>query len=150
MLDDFNLFDIEEHKWLRTRVIQNGKEIVSDSAYGTTIDTEDSDFPKVNQIGARKDHSIVSVYDQFAHMISARQEGQNNRRMALGNKDRARRAMWIHERTFTREETTIGKEYKEGFYMFGGVNREEEKLNDLWLIRPEYYTNKRMIDDFKF
>ena len=58
--------------------------------------------------------------------------------------------MWIHERTFTREETTIGKEYKEGFYMFGGVNREEEKLNDLWLIRPEYYTNKRMIDDFKF
>ena len=48
--------------------------------------------------------------------------------MALGNKDRARRAMWIHERTFTREETTIGKEYKEGFYMFGGVNREEEKL----------------------
>ena len=48
MLDDFNLFDIEEHKWLRTRVIQNGKEIVSDSAYGTTIDTEDSDFPKVN------------------------------------------------------------------------------------------------------
>ena len=48
MLDDFNLFDIEEHMWLRTRVIQNGKEIVSDSAYGTTIDTEDSDFPKVN------------------------------------------------------------------------------------------------------
>ena len=43
ILDDFNLFDIEEHKWVRTRVIMNGKVIESDAQYGSTIDTEDSD-----------------------------------------------------------------------------------------------------------
>ena len=58
--------------------------------------------------------------------------------------------MWIHERVFSKDETSKGKEFKEGFYLFGGHNREEENLNDLWLIKPEYYTNKRMIDDFKY
>jgi len=27
-LDDFNLFDIEEHNWVKTRVLMNGKEVV--------------------------------------------------------------------------------------------------------------------------
>ena len=34
--------------------------------------------------------------------------------------------------------------------MFGGVSKDEEKLNDLWLIKPEYYTNKRMIHEVKY
>ena len=55
--------------------------------------------------------------------------------------------MWITDRVFSRDEISKGKEYKEGFYIFGGNNREGEKLNDLWLVRPEHYTNKRMIDD---
>ena len=27
------------------------------------------------------------------------------------------------------------------------MNKDEEKLNDLWLIKPEHYTNKRMIHE---
>lgn len=34
--------------------------------------------------------------------------------------------------------------------MFGGQSRDEVNLNDLWLIKPEYYTNKRMIDEVKY
>jgi len=34
--------------------------------------------------------------------------------------------------------------------MFGGQNNKCEMQNDLWLIRPEYYTNKRMIHEVKF
>lgn len=58
--------------------------------------------------------------------------------------------MWIHERVFSKEEINKGREFKEGFYMFGGRNRDGEGLNDLWLIRPEYYTNKRIIEDVKY
>ena len=47
VLDDFNLFDAEEHKWINTRVIMNGKVIESDAQYGSTIDTDDSDVAKV-------------------------------------------------------------------------------------------------------
>lgn len=58
--------------------------------------------------------------------------------------------MWIHERVFSKEEIAKGRDFKEGFYIFGGHNREGESLNDLWLIRPEYYTNKRVIEDVKY
>ncbi len=58
--------------------------------------------------------------------------------------------MWIHERVFSKEEIGKGRNFNEGFYLFGGHNRDDEKLNDLWLIKPEYYTNKRMIDDIKY
>mmetsp|Transcript_21101 Transcript_21101/g.28352 ORF Transcript_21101/g.28352 Transcript_21101/m.28352 type:complete len:100 (-) Transcript_21101:930-1229(-) len=58
--------------------------------------------------------------------------------------------MWIYERVFSRDEITKGQEIKEGFYLFGGQSRDEGALNDLWLIKPEYYTNKRMIHEMKF
>ena len=34
--------------------------------------------------------------------------------------------------------------------MFGGQGRDEIPLNDLWLIKPEYYTNKRMIHELRY
>ena len=64
ILDDFNLFDVEEHKWIKTRVLMNGKVIESDAQYGSTIDTEDSDLVAVNTIGSRMEHCIVSVFEQ--------------------------------------------------------------------------------------
>lgn len=45
-LGDFNLFDIELHKWIRTRVIMNGKVLESEAQYGSTIDSENSDAPR--------------------------------------------------------------------------------------------------------
>ena len=56
----------------------------------------------------------------------------------------------IHDRVFTREEASRGKKFEEGLYIFGGQSRDEVNLNDLWLIKPEYYTNKRMIDEVKY
>ena len=38
----------------------------------------------------------------------------------LVNKEKTRRGMWIHEHTFSREDIAKGKDFKEGFYMFGG------------------------------
>ena len=58
--------------------------------------------------------------------------------------------MWIQDRVFSKEEISKGREFKEGFYMFGGMSRDEVQLNDLWLIRPEHYSNKRMISERKF
>ena len=43
-LPDFQLFDIEETKWIKTRVMMNGKVIESEAGYGGTIDSEDSDL----------------------------------------------------------------------------------------------------------
>lgn len=58
--------------------------------------------------------------------------------------------MWIHERVFSRDEIIKGLEFKEGFYLFGGQGRDEEPLNDLWYIKPEHYTNKRVIHEIKY
>ena len=57
--------------------------------------------------------------------------------------------MWIHNRVFSREEIAKGKKFEEGFYLFGGQNRDEVNFNDLWLIKHEHYTNKRMIHEVK-
>lgn len=61
-LDDFNLFDVEDQKWIGARVIMNGKVIASDAQYGATIDTEDDDQPRVNTIGSRMGHCIATVF----------------------------------------------------------------------------------------
>ena len=61
-LSDFNLFDVEEHKWVKTRVIMNGKVIESSELYGMTLDSEDSDAPRLQTIGARKGHCLVTVF----------------------------------------------------------------------------------------
>ena len=62
ILGDFNLFDIEVHKWIKTRVIMNGKVIESEAQYGMTIDSEDSDAPKMRTIGARMGHCLSTVF----------------------------------------------------------------------------------------
>ena len=52
--------------------------------------------------------------------------------------DKRKRVMWLKDRKFTKEEILRGREYQEGFYMFGGINSQSECLNDLWLIKPNY------------
>ena len=61
-MDDFNLFDMEDHKWVKTRVIMNGKVVESDALYGGTLDSDDSDIPKVKTIGSRMGHCISTVF----------------------------------------------------------------------------------------
>lgn len=98
-------------------------------------------------------HCIATVYeytnDRYT-LINAQNQFSSQRGTASVNKDKLRRGMWIHDRVFSKEEISRGKDFKEGFYLFGGSNRDREKLNDLWLIKPEYYTNKRMIDDVNY
>ena len=152
-LSDFTLFDIEVHKWIKTRVIMNGKVIESEAQYGTSIETEDSDAPRLQTIGARKGHCLVTVFanypDRYTQINQSISSGSKSN-IRLVNWDQNCRGMWIHERTYTREEITKGLDIKEGFYMFGGQGRDDVPLNDLWLIKPEHYTNKRMIHEIKY
>lgn len=60
---DFNLFDIEENKWIKTRVIIKGKVIDSEAVYGSTVETDDSDASKHRIIGPRRGHCLVGVYN---------------------------------------------------------------------------------------
>ena len=46
-LSDFNLFDIEVNKWIKSRILINGKVIESEAQYGATIDSSDSDTLKL-------------------------------------------------------------------------------------------------------
>ena len=64
--------------------------------------------------------------------------------------DKRNRVMWAEAREFTREEKLKGKEFQEGFYLFGGINSANECLNDLWLIQPAHLSNKRFIHDKKY
>ena len=61
-LPDFQLFDIEEHKWIRTRVMMNGKVIESEAGYGGTIDSDDSDIQRIKTIGPRMSHCMQAVF----------------------------------------------------------------------------------------
>ena len=63
-LSDFNLFDIEVNKWIKTRILMNGKVIESEAQYGTTIDSSDSDTPKLKSIGTRMGHNLATVFEQ--------------------------------------------------------------------------------------
>lgn len=45
-LSDFNLFDIEVHKWIKAKVIMNGKVVEAEAQYGSSIDYDD-DVPRV-------------------------------------------------------------------------------------------------------
>ena len=58
--------------------------------------------------------------------------------------------MWVKERQFVKDEINKQKDYQEGFYMFGGVNNSGDKLNDLWLIKPSYSSNRRFINERDF
>ena len=129
----------------------NGKELEPEQAYGGSIESDDSDNPRVAIIGSRMGHCLTTVFqqtdDRYSNFGSLPLQNTN---FSAFKKDQNSRGMWIYERVFSKDETSKGKEFKEGFYLFGGHNREEENLNDLWLIKPEYYTNKRMIDDVKY
>ena len=61
-LPDFQLFDIEEQKWIKTRVMMNGKVIESEAGYGGTIDSDDSDICRVKTIGPRMSHCMQAVF----------------------------------------------------------------------------------------
>ena len=62
MLDDFNLFDLDFKRWLKTRVIMNGQLIETGIVYGEkTIESSDSDTPKSQMIGARMGHCLATV-----------------------------------------------------------------------------------------
>ena len=117
------MFDMEDHKWVKTRVIMNGKVVESDALYGGTLDSDDSDIPKVKTIGSRMGHCISTVFQQTSDRYSMTNHYSSSNRSGLTSKmpkDKLRRGMWIHERTFSKEETSKGREFKEGFYMFGG------------------------------
>jgi len=45
--------------------------------------------------------------------------------------------MWREERH--------GLGYREGFYIFGGMNERSVVLNDLWIAVPDYEYNKDML-----
>lgn len=57
--------------------------------------------------------------------------------------------MWIRDHEFTKEEITKGKDFSEGFYLFGGINSSGAVMNDLWLIKPDYQYNARRLFDNK-
>lgn len=99
VLDDFNLFDVEEHKWIKTRVIMDGKVIESEAQYSSTIDTDDSEVAKLNIIGARMGHCIATVFQQnpARYQTGASASGKNSsQRSGLRvNKEKTRRGMWI-------------------------------------------------------
>lgn len=69
-LDDFNLFDVEEQKWIKARVIMNGKVIESDAQYGSTIDTDDDDAQRLHTIGSRMGHCITTVFPHTSDRYS--------------------------------------------------------------------------------
>ena len=52
--------------------------------------------------------------------------------------------MWVQERD--------SLSYKEGFYIFGGMDQRDQPYNDLWLLQPDYDYNKKVIalDDYSF
>ena len=73
------------------------------------------------QIGHRRGHSLATVYSE------------QTLRNQTGKK------AWISK--------SKAKDFKEGFYMFGGQGQDDAELfNDLWLIRPNQLRNKGSID----
>ena len=93
-----------------------------------------------NEIGSRSGHQLCAVYDQSYYV----------KEYGSSMTDKRKRVMWLKDRKFTKEEIIRGREYQEGFYMFGGINSQSECLNDLWLIRPSYQTNKRFISEHNY
>ena len=41
----------------------------------------------------------------------------------MASREQYRRGMWITDRVFSRDDIAKGKEFKEGFYIFGGNNK---------------------------
>ena len=128
-LDDFQCFDLDLKRWIKTYVINAHNSKVTESGsnlYGIdstrTLDSDDSGHDdRVPQIGHRRGHSLASVHlDQTLKSHPGLQS-------------------WI-----TRSRV---REFAEGFYMFGGQGKEDvELMNDLWLIRPFYMRNLGSID----
>ena len=64
-LSDFNLFDIEKNIWIKTRVVMNGKTLESEALYDLSIDSDNSEVPKIQSIGVRNGHCLVTVFQQL-------------------------------------------------------------------------------------
>lgn len=74
-------------------------------------------------------HCIASVYvnsyerhlNTMANNSSVNDYNMTSPKTSLNSKkEQQHRGMWIHDRVFSKEEIARGKEFKEGFYLFGG------------------------------
>ena len=56
-------------------------------------------------------HSMNAIYDEEYYEDTFH-----------GFRLRQKRAMWVRERRYNNEETALGLSFKQGYYMFGGVD----------------------------
>ena len=90
----------------------------------------------MKSIGLRMNHCLVSIYERTNSQPSTSKD----------SKEKLLRQMWIKEREWTKLEIKQGKHFEQGFYLFGGVDNNNQTQNDLWLIKPHYEMNKKAID----
>lgn len=76
-------------------------------------------------------HSITAIYDQDYYI------NHYPGRIKRG------RMMWLKEKPWTDDEKAHGLSFKEGYYMFGGMDDKGTILNDLYFISPSHLDNEK-------
>lgn len=125
VLDDFNLFDFKTQTWLKVRMVRKqGRLEFSPSCLYSNDLTRKKDHLILNE---RRDHQISAVWDRSYY----------EREYSSHGTDAPERVMWNEERK------DLG--YKEGFYIFGGLDQRMVAQNDLWFVYPDYEYNRQLL-----
>lgn len=120
-LDDFNLFDGRSETWLKVKMSKPDQIEFKPSCLFQ------NDFKRVKDselLNERRGHKMCAVWDQRYYLFEYNESTQYDR------------SMWAVKRKLP---------YKEGFYIFGGLDERSVLHNDFWLVTPDYNNNKFVI-----